>query len=52
MKKLLLLSAALIGFSVPAYAGQDMIYTDGDTLMQGYFAPSTCEMAKMRPLSM
>ena len=43
MKKLLLLSAALIGFSVPAYAGQDMIYTDGDTLMS---SPLIC-MAKM-----
>lgn len=50
MKKLLLLSAALIGFSVPAYAGQDMIYTDGDTLMQGYFAPSTCENGKDAPV--
>lgn len=50
MKKFLLLSATLIGFSVPAYAGQDVDYTDGDTPMQGYFAPSTCDNAKDAPV--
>ncbi|MGE4313969.1 MAG: dienelactone hydrolase family protein [Pseudobdellovibrionaceae bacterium] len=33
----------------PAQAGQLKAYTDGDTVLQGYFAPSTCPQTALTP---
>lgn len=51
MRKLLLSVTGICSLALcaPAHAGQDITYYDGDTTLEGYWAPSVCPQTKDDP---
>lgn len=54
MRKKLLCSALLLslGFPLPAHAGQDVLYFDGETELQGYWVTPECSPRENTPVVM